>query len=395
MSSGVRGMYTASGLTQKINPDKKDNITNDKYLFGFAIHDIKEEIRRGRKLRCYYCDKSGACVGCVNIKCRSTYHLPCLFESKGFASFNTAFDAFCYKHRPKQDLIERLLTYEEEAPTCCVCLFSIVPETNNLNPNVCNLISECNRGIATLNIGEPPSSTIVHSRRFSQWKDPYHDVPSAPQENSENLRRLKWLRPILQGFYRMPFLKRSITIPGFDSWSHDVIHGGCCRPSWMHRDCIAGYSRSAGLHHLKCPLCFDTKIFIPTVVRYGIWVPDRDASWELEPQTREPDTSVEQISSISAPTSTEEASVSPSEETAHPVSSSVAETSHIRSRRHTVISSHSSVPSLRPHNGERRSLRHRPSFRSHTSTKKPCLTEVEEYDDENKENVKPSSFLYR
>ncbi|VDN99716.1 unnamed protein product [Rodentolepis nana] len=388
MSSG----YTASGLTQEINPDKKDNITNDKYFFGFGIHGIKEEIRRGKKLRCYFCDKTGACVGCVNIKCRSTYHLPCLFESKGFASFNTAFDAFCYRHRPKQALSERLITYEKEAPTCCICLFSIAPETNDVN--IGNLISECNRGIESLNLSEPPSSNMPRPRRFSQWKDSNRSVPSSSLDNDENLKRLEWLRPILRGTYRMPFLKRSITISAFDSWSHGIIHGGCCPPSWMHRDCIAGYSRSAGLHHLKCPLCFDTKTFIPTVVRFGVWVPDRDASWELEPQTQEPDSSVEQASSnISAPTSTEETSVSTPEETVHPVS--VVETSRVRSRRHTVTSSHSTAPSLRPHNGERRSLRHRPSFRSHTSTKKPCLTEVEEYDDENKENIEPRSFLYR
>ncbi|VDL60842.1 unnamed protein product [Hymenolepis diminuta] len=383
--------YTASGLTQKINPDKKDNITNDRFFFGFEIQDIKEEIRRGRQLRCFYCDKTGACVGCISKKCRATYHLPCLFESKGFVSFDTTFDAFCYRHRPKQDLSQRLITYEEEAPTCCVCLFSIIPETSSLSPTVKKVISECNRGLATLNISEPSSSTMVRSRRLTQWKGPSREASDPLQDIPKDLRCLKWLRPVLEGSHRIPFHRRSITIPAFDFWSHGIIHGGCCRPAWMHRDCIAGYGRSAGLHHLKCPFCSDTKTFIPTVVRYGVWVPDRDASWELEPPTEESEPPVEQVEQVSfaipGPDSSQGISFSRPEET-HPAPTSAVETSHVRSRRHTT-SSRSGVSSLRHHNRERRSHRHRPSFQSHPSSKKSCLTEVEEYDDENKENIEP------
>lgn len=110
---------------------------------------------------------------------------------------------------------------------------------------------------------------------YSQRKGPSREASDPLQDIPKDLRCLKWLRPVLEGSHRIPFHKRSTIIPAFDFWSHGIIHGGCCRSAWMHRDCIAGYGRSAGLHHLKCPFCSDTKTFIPTVVRYGVWVPDR------------------------------------------------------------------------------------------------------------------------
>ncbi|KAF8562302.1 hypothetical protein P879_10709 [Paragonimus westermani] len=72
-------------------------------------------------------------------------------------------------------------------------------------------------------------------------------------------------------------------ISAYDSWTHDTIHGLCCPKAWMHRDCLAGYAASAALHYLKCPYCADKQTFIRSVIGAGIWVPDRDAAWELEP----------------------------------------------------------------------------------------------------------------
>ncbi|KAL3314405.1 PHD finger protein 11 [Cichlidogyrus casuarinus] len=64
---------------------------------------------------------------------------------------------------------------------------------------------------------------------------------------------------------------------------YDIIHGRCCQGSWFHRKCIQKYAISAGLHHVKCPMCSNIDSFIKRLIEVGIWIPDKDASWELEP----------------------------------------------------------------------------------------------------------------
>lgn len=127
-------------------------------MFGFDVHEVKAEICRGRRLRCRYCGIFGACVGCTKKTCQYSFHLPCLYDSKGFVCFKKSFEAFCYKHRPKQvivliflilhfvfsifwfhfslfkELVSRLRAFKDHPPVCCVCLFSVVPDDNN-EPN--------------------------------------------------------------------------------------------------------------------------------------------------------------------------------------------------------------------------------------------------------------------
>ncbi|KAM7536211.1 hypothetical protein Aperf_G00000103791 [Anoplocephala perfoliata] len=402
-SSGLRVhlncLYTASGLTQRIEPNGRKNMGDGEFFFGFEVKEIKSEIRRGNRLRCHYCGKHGACVGCAVTKCRLSFHLPCIFEAKGIACFKGHFDAFCFSHRPKQNLSQRLMFYDAEPPVCCVCLFSIASESSNPeSPHSISsdIVSRCNQRFADLSISESSSNPIFphFGRRLSQRRFFPRDLSDPVASIPPEIRHLKWLRYSVEKY----FLASSRRLPSgsaFDAWSHAIIHGGCCRPSWMHRECIAGYARSAGLHHLKCPLCLDKRVFIPTIIRFGVWVPDRDASWELQ-STPNPDSDssleVEVATSrISPQVLRVEASIQNTE--AIPLGHPTASVSHYRLRRHTVLPPQSDLRPLRSHNRDRLSLRQRSPVNIHGS-KKPLLA-VEEGDDENKENVDPLLIIPR
>jgi len=42
-------------------------------------------------------------------------------------------------------------------------------------------------------------------------------------------------------------------------------------------------AKNHGAHFFKCPLCNDIDIFSVVMRRSGVYLPDRDAAWELEP----------------------------------------------------------------------------------------------------------------
>ncbi|KAH8421303.1 hypothetical protein KR009_001048 [Drosophila setifemur] len=61
----------------------------------------------------------------------------------------------------------------------------------------------------------------------------------------------------------------------------NVLQSPCCRNGWYHRPCLQAYANSAG-YFFKCPLCNNSTVF-HDVALFGISVPNRDASWEVEP----------------------------------------------------------------------------------------------------------------
>ena len=65
--------------------------------------------------------------------------------------------------------------------------------------------------------------------------------------------------------------------------SFKVLWAPCCKKqSWFHRLCMQKLALSAG-YFFKCPICSDNAIFCKEMQRCGIYVPEQDASWELEP----------------------------------------------------------------------------------------------------------------
>ncbi|RUS87024.1 hypothetical protein EGW08_005262 [Elysia chlorotica] len=64
---------------------------------------------------------------------------------------------------------------------------------------------------------------------------------------------------------------------------NDIVCPPCCKGNYFHHSCMQQYALSAGLHFFKCPLCNAMKDFQKAMLLFGIYIPDRDASWETEP----------------------------------------------------------------------------------------------------------------
>uniref|UniRef100_A0A3P9IIL6 G2/M-phase specific E3 ubiquitin protein ligase n=1 Tax=Oryzias latipes TaxID=8090 RepID=A0A3P9IIL6_ORYLA len=64
--------------------------------------------------------------------------------------------------------------------------------------------------------------------------------------------------------------------------SYSVLKCPSCHASWFHRDCVQVRAFSAGLFFFKCTLCNNKDRFQQEMLRMGIYIPERDASWELE-----------------------------------------------------------------------------------------------------------------
>lgn len=64
--------------------------------------------------------------------------------------------------------------------------------------------------------------------------------------------------------------------------SYDVLKCPECHSSWFHRDCVQRQAHSSGLFFFRCTLCNNKEQFQKEMLRMGIHIPERDASWELE-----------------------------------------------------------------------------------------------------------------
>ncbi|CAH8458863.1 unnamed protein product [Schistosoma intercalatum] len=309
-------IFAASGLSQTNN----ENESPDDFIVGFAVSSILNELRRGRSLKCSVCRLPGACVGCVVNTCHTTFHLPCLIKAQGITIFEGNFPSYCRRHANRQNL-DGWLTQCKEPPSCCICLFSIVPDkdfessclpikrqksvpihSSATKENV-PVLNETRRTRRSCVAPSTPKRITVSNgmssvkRRYSQSDTSTWELPGSSSSEPEEQN------PVQQ--HKTP--KESVTLPSsmshipgwltdyflslapekrlpvFEAWKHHTIHGLCCPLSWMHRNCIAGFAVSAALHYLKCPYCANREIFIRSIIDTGIWVPDQDAAWELEP----------------------------------------------------------------------------------------------------------------
>ncbi|XP_039601811.1 PHD finger protein 6-like isoform X2 [Polypterus senegalus] len=84
-------MLYSSNLITKREPEGDD-------FAGFLVEDVKEELKRGQKLHCYSCKKTGATIGCEIKKCKKSYHYPCAKEQKAITIENKVkgtFELYC------------------------------------------------------------------------------------------------------------------------------------------------------------------------------------------------------------------------------------------------------------------------------------------------------------
>jgi len=101
----------SSGLEQK--GDDSDGIE------GFLIGDIMKEVRRGSRLRCSFCRKKGATVGCAEKKCKKKYHPICGQEQGCLFQYFDEFKSFCKDHRRIEDL--NLCKIDVGNASCSIC----------------------------------------------------------------------------------------------------------------------------------------------------------------------------------------------------------------------------------------------------------------------------------
>ncbi|XP_065762361.1 G2/M phase-specific E3 ubiquitin-protein ligase isoform X2 [Muntiacus reevesi] len=64
--------------------------------------------------------------------------------------------------------------------------------------------------------------------------------------------------------------------------TYSVLRSPCCKNAWFHRDCLQVQAINAGVFFFRCTICNNSDIFQKEMLRMGIHIPEKDASWELE-----------------------------------------------------------------------------------------------------------------
>ncbi|XP_058789473.1 uncharacterized protein LOC131663224 isoform X2 [Phymastichus coffea] len=108
--------------------------SDDQGILGFLGDDIQKEIRRGKRLVCSHCKKSGATLGCCNVKCKRIFHLPCGLKAGSLHQFFGEFRSYCINHRPIQNIDERVKNEVKNMVNilCYICYEDVEPfDTNN------------------------------------------------------------------------------------------------------------------------------------------------------------------------------------------------------------------------------------------------------------------------
>ncbi|XP_029454866.1 G2/M phase-specific E3 ubiquitin-protein ligase [Rhinatrema bivittatum] len=162
----------------------------DEGIYGFLVEDIRKEVTRARRMACNVCKKKGASIGCVESRCKRSYHFPCGIERECIFQFTGNFGSYCWDHRPVQ----------------------------NSSP-----------------IRQPGSSPCTICLEFVEHLPTYN-----------------------------------------------ILQSPCCKSAWFHRECLQYQALSAGLYFFRCTVCNNKEKFRNEMLRLGIHVPERDASWELE-----------------------------------------------------------------------------------------------------------------
>ncbi|KAI1899835.1 hypothetical protein AGOR_G00065850 [Albula goreensis] len=92
-------LFYSSNLVNRNTPDEDE-------FMGFLVEDVKDEIKRGSKLKCARCKKNGATVGCEVKKCKRSYHYRCAMKD-GARNVEDCeegvFKIYCYAHKQLED----------------------------------------------------------------------------------------------------------------------------------------------------------------------------------------------------------------------------------------------------------------------------------------------------
>uniref|UniRef100_A0A8D2DR68 G2/M phase-specific E3 ubiquitin-protein ligase n=1 Tax=Sciurus vulgaris TaxID=55149 RepID=A0A8D2DR68_SCIVU len=64
--------------------------------------------------------------------------------------------------------------------------------------------------------------------------------------------------------------------------TYNILRSPCCKNAWFHRDCLQVQAINAGVFFFRCTICSNSDTFQKEMLRMGIHIPEKDASWELE-----------------------------------------------------------------------------------------------------------------
>ncbi|XP_021961302.1 uncharacterized protein LOC110857011 isoform X2 [Folsomia candida] len=119
-------MLFSSGLTQ--------SGTDAEGILGFMPEDIMKEVRRGGRLKCTFCGKTGASIGCCTKACRTTYHFPCGLANDIQYQFLRNFETYCPKHYDHQNIC----LPDNEELSCPLCMSGISKDEDVIKGGCCN-----------------------------------------------------------------------------------------------------------------------------------------------------------------------------------------------------------------------------------------------------------------
>ncbi|XP_074520285.1 uncharacterized protein phf11 [Halichoeres trimaculatus] len=97
----------SSGIYCEDSPQEDD-------LFGFSVDAVRDEVKRGQKLKCSKCNGKGATSGCEFGLCKKSYHYPCAVEDKAHSFEHTRegrYGIYCSKHQGLQNNPVRRRTF--------------------------------------------------------------------------------------------------------------------------------------------------------------------------------------------------------------------------------------------------------------------------------------------
>ena len=108
-------------------------------LHGFLPVDVRRELKRGSRLKCVYCKKKGATVGCAKQQCKKSYHLPCGMENNSLNQFFDQFKSYCSSHRPTQKMPNHKQNSSKKSnDKCSICQDKVVAR-----PGPASILAKC------------------------------------------------------------------------------------------------------------------------------------------------------------------------------------------------------------------------------------------------------------
>ncbi|CAK9305095.1 unnamed protein product [Gordionus sp. m RMFG-2023] len=267
----------SAGLTQKGENNKEDK--DD--LFGFVMNDILKEYRRASKLKCCWCKKLGASMGCNVKACRKTYHFPCSLNVDTLNLFYGSFSSYCPTHRPKFPLLD-LSSLKDMASRklCNGGAHSIA--------NGCFKIAKKRRPRRT---GSYRVIDYRKKRKGTAAKEIEHEDPSSKNSEDKDDANINGGESVGNDHVdengasatsdKVMCLICMEEMGQADMREFSVLRSECCIKAFFHRECIQKQAIHSG-YLFQCPACCNKETFRNSMLKMGIYIPERDASWELE-----------------------------------------------------------------------------------------------------------------